>query len=131
MKSNFPIYLAKVNKILLFLFLLILLVQFLFPPYFGMDSLSNGKVHTFLGYHPVWKDIPPEKVYKFMLEKGKIVSDSIPTSENKLTFNYSKYESHINKVRLIANTLLLSVTYLLLVLILTKLKNIRRKVTPE
>jgi len=131
MKSNFPIYLAKVNKILLFLFLLILLVQFLFPPYFGMDSLSNGKVHTFLGYHPVWKDIPPEKVYKFMLEKGTIVSDSTATPGNNLIINYTQYESHINKVRLIANTLLLSVTYLLLVLILTKLKNIRRKVTPE
>lgn len=88
------------------MFILLLMGQVLFPPLYGMDSLSEGKIHTFLGYHPVWKEIPSEKVYELMSAKGIPIVDNLKGNENESAIDYSRYESHLNKVRLIANIIL-------------------------
>lgn len=117
----------KAKKILLVMFTLLLIGQVLFAPFYGMNSLSEDKIHTFLGYHPIWKEIPSEKVYELMLAKGLPIPDTLKGNENEYPIDYSRYESHLNKVRLIANIILFCASYICMFLLIRSGIKIRRR----
>jgi hypothetical protein len=91
---------------------LILLAMILFPPYFGVDRESGGRLHAFIGHHPIWDPPPASYVYQ-RLSSGDPGS-SAPA-------DLSSFEARVNVVRLARNIALLGVAALLAKIVLGRL----------
>jgi hypothetical protein len=63
----------------------------LFPPYFGIDRGSEGRVHAYLGHHPVWKPPSSEHVFRALSPRGS----SVPGPER-----LGAYQARLNVVNL-------------------------------
>jgi amino acid transporter len=50
---------------------IVLITIFLFPPYFGIDPASQGRIHGPVGFHPAWA--PPDQEYV----SGVFVADGL------------------------------------------------------
>ena len=66
---------------ILVLFIAGLVVIFLFPPYFGMDTTTDGRIHGFLGYHPAWNAPSQERAYAILLEGGVLPDSGVQVSD--------------------------------------------------
>lgn len=77
----------------LFIFVLIL-----FPPYFGIDVESEGRVHAFIGYHPIWSPPSSEQVYEILTSESASAVDAV---------RLSSFEARLNVVRLAFNIFVL------------------------
>ena len=62
-------------------------VAVLFPPYFGMDSTSQGQVHGPVGFHPVWAPPGPEHVLDVFAEGGLIPEGGVEASALDIRVN--------------------------------------------
>jgi hypothetical protein len=51
-----------------------------FPPYFGMDVTSDGRIHGFLGYHPAWDPPSQEGAYAILLDDGLVPASGVQAS---------------------------------------------------
>jgi hypothetical protein len=72
----------------------------LFPPFFGVDRESNGRIHAALGHHPIWR--PPSSAEVFRaLSPG---AASLPEAERLAAF-----QTRFNAVDFAAKALLLLV----------------------
>jgi hypothetical protein len=47
-----------------------LVLMLSFPPYFGIDEGSQGRVHAFLGFHPFWDPPTREDALAVLSEAG-------------------------------------------------------------
>jgi hypothetical protein len=68
----------------------------LFPPYFGMDSSSQVRVHAPVGYHPVWAPPAQEYVHRIFVDRGLIPENGpapsaldVRRNDIRLAFNVS------------------------------------------
>jgi hypothetical protein len=77
---------------------LIALVLVLFPPFFGVDIESEGRVHASLGYHPVWSPPTSEHVYEVLTSRGAAGVD-----EQRI----SSFQARLNVVHLVFNIFVL------------------------
>lgn len=77
---------------------------FLFPPYYGIDTASDGRLHAFAGYHPVW-DPPSQEDLLAVFEQAGLVEEGrlLPAS----------LEGGLNTVRLGFNILILGIATLI------------------
>jgi hypothetical protein len=101
------------QKLVLYIEVVLLLVMFIFPPYFGIDRNSEGQVHAGMGYYPFWSPPSSSDVFQVLSEQFP----SIQGQEERL----DSFESGLNKVLLTFNVVLsLLVTGCLLLLFRTR-----------
>ncbi|MCK5652075.1 MAG: hypothetical protein KAJ42_11885 [Gemmatimonadetes bacterium] len=60
---------------------------FLFPPYFGIDRNSQGRVHGPVGFHPAWAPPGPEHVLGVFEEDGLVPEEGIEASALDIRVN--------------------------------------------
>jgi hypothetical protein len=65
----------------LVLFLTGVATMFLFPPFFGMDTTSDGQIHGSLGHHPAWNPPSQERAYSILLERGVLPESGVHVSD--------------------------------------------------
>jgi hypothetical protein len=75
---------------------LLILVMLAFPPYFGMNVESGGALHASIGHHPIWN--PPESEY--------VCHALNPGDAEVCRGDVSAFDSRLNKVRLVAQVVL-------------------------
>ena len=63
------------------LFLGGLIAMVLFPPYFGMDTTSNGQIHGGLGYFPVWEPPTQQHALALLTESGVVPEGGVRASD--------------------------------------------------
>ena len=103
----------RVQKLVLVAEVVLLLVMFIFPPYFGIDRESEGQVHAAMGYYPFWSPPTSSDVFRALAEQFP----SLQGQEERL----GSFESGLNKVQLTANVAMsLLVTGFLLFLFRTR-----------
>ena len=71
-----------------------LLLMLLFPPYFGIDTTSQGRVHASLGYYPVWA--PPTGADALPVLAGEAVAPHVAIEPQNI-------DVRMNGVRLVIN----------------------------
>jgi len=86
----------KASVILVGVGAFVIALMILFPPYFVIDSQSNGRVHGPIGYHPIWK--PPTSEYGYLRVHSKdYEGQSVPEiSKERL----ESYKIRVNRVGL-------------------------------
>jgi hypothetical protein len=94
----------KQQKGILVVAALVLLVMILFPPYYGIDRESGGRLHAFIGYHPVWDPPSASDVYQRLTPAAP---------EGSSPGDLSSFEARLNVVRLAFNLALLGVAAVL------------------
>ncbi len=77
---------------------LFIVALILFPPYFGIDVESEGRVHAFIGYRPVWSPPSAEQVYEILTSESASDVD---------VARLSSFEARLNVVRLAFNVFVL------------------------
>ncbi len=77
---------------------LFIVVLILFPPYFGIDVESEGRVHAFIGYRPIWSPPSAEQVYEILTSESASDVD---------VARLSSFEARLNVVRLAFNVFVL------------------------
>ncbi len=86
------------QKYTLILAVFFIIIMILFPPYFGIDTESEGRVHAFIGYHPIWSPPSSEYVYEALTSESAANADAA---------RVSSFQARLNKVQLIINFLIL------------------------
>jgi hypothetical protein len=101
------------QKIVLYVEVVLLLIMFNFPPYFGIDRENERQVHAQMGYYPFWSPPSSTDVFQELSEQFP----SIRGQEERL----ESFESGLNKVMLTFNVVIsLLVTGFLVFLFRTK-----------
>ncbi len=77
---------------------LALLLMLLFPPYFGIDRTSDGRVHAFLGYHPLWA--PPTATDALPVLAGEAVAPYAGTEPQNVDVRMDLVRLGINVIAL-------------------------------
>lgn len=96
---------SKANAILIGMGSFVIALMILFPPYFVIDSQSDGRVHGPIGYHPIWK--PPTSEYGYNRLHSK---DPGPEPVSKISKErLNSYEIRVNKVGLTMQSILVVV----------------------
>jgi hypothetical protein len=75
------------QKGVLVLFIIAIITMFLFPPYFGIDRDSQGRVHGPVGFHPAWAPPGPEHVLGVFEEDGLVPEEGIEASALDIRVN--------------------------------------------
>ena len=90
---------------------LVLILMILFPPYYGIDRESGGRVHAFVGYHAIWN--PPSASYVY---ERLAFLDPESADPGRL----SSFEARLNAVRMIFNCAILGIATALAMFVLRK-----------
>lgn len=90
-----------------------------FPPYYGKDIASNGKIHCFLGYYAIWDKPTSNIVYNKLVDEGKVDEGLIPDQNFE---RMQDFVTEFNKVRYIFNLIILSFGYLILLVFVNLIK---------
>ncbi len=77
---------------------LFIVVMMIFPPYFGIDVESEGRVHAFIGYRPIWSPPTAAQVYEILTSESAADVDVV---------RLSSFEARLNIVRLTFNVIVL------------------------
>lgn len=93
---------TKANVILLGVGAFVIAIMILVPPYFVIDSQSNGRVHGPIGYHPIWKPPTSEYGYIRLHSKDPEAEPVSKISKERL----DSYEIGVNKVGLTMQSIL-------------------------
>jgi hypothetical protein len=96
---------TKASVILVGVGAFVIALMILFPPYFVIDSQSNGRVHGSIGYHPIWKPPTSEYGYARLHSKDPSADPVSKISKERL----DSYEIGINKVGLAMQSILVVV----------------------
>jgi hypothetical protein len=88
------------QRLILTLGIVVLLLMYLFPPYFGIDVESEGAVHGSVGFHPLWRAPNPEYVYEALTSHSP---------QNVDPARLSSFQSRVNKVMLGFHTIIVVV----------------------
>lgn len=77
----------KRQRGVLALSIIVLITLLLFPPYFGIDRTSQGRVHGPVGWHPAWAPPDPEHVLSAFAEDDLIPEGGIEASALDIRVN--------------------------------------------
>ena len=111
MKSN---KLRIILRITRSLFLLLVIISILFPPFFAIDASSKGEIHTGMGYFPIWNKPGNIDAFEILASSG-MIDQSIEVSEaDEINTNLDQFESHFNKIQFIFNLLVLIILMLVI-----------------
>jgi hypothetical protein len=92
--------------------------MFVFPPYAGMDTESEGRVHAFLGYYPFWDPPTPEDVFHALRQRFPELEELGAGANDVDSKRLSSFSPLFNRVRLVFNLVFVGMgTGLLLVLL--------------
>ena len=94
------------------------ILMLIFPPFYGIDTTSDGQIHAFIGHHALWSPPTPEHVFA-------ILSEAEVGPEGGL--ENSNLEVRRNNVRLGSNIFVLILLSLLGLLMLKTGRNAKGK----
>jgi hypothetical protein len=77
----------RYQKGMLALFTCGLVLMLSFPPYFGIDGASQGRIHAFLGYHPFWDPPTREEALAVLSEAGAEPGRSLQLTDLRVDRN--------------------------------------------
>lgn len=110
------------QKVAIVFEVVLLAVMFILPPYAGIDRESDGRIHAFLGYYPVWDTPSSEDVFHALRQRFPSLEDLGASADDVNEARLSSFSPLFNKVRLIFNvTVSLVITGLLLILLRSKI----------
>ena len=67
----------KRQRVLLICSIVGFVLMLLFPPYFVIDSQSQGRIHSPIGYHPAWDPPSKEDGHEVLMKRGLIPEEGI------------------------------------------------------
>lgn len=97
--------------------MVLVLVLIIFPPFFGIDNESAGKVHTNLGYFPIWAKPGESDAFDGLVERGLL--REYECSADHSIIEPGRYTAHMNKVHLAANMLLVVFANVMMLIIIS------------
>ena len=112
------------QKVVIVCEVVLLLLMFIFPPYAGIDTESDGRIHAFLGYYPVWDPPSSEDVFHALRQRFPSLGGLSASADDVNDARLSSFSPLFNKVRLIFNV---TVSLLIIGLLLILLRSKQRK----
>jgi hypothetical protein len=102
----------RITRCCHFLFAVIILLLIIFPPYYAVDTKSNGKIYEAMGYYPVC-DAPTSKDAYYCLVNSKKI-DAVVFENNNNREGINQYTANFNTVKFIINIILTGIVYFVL-----------------
>jgi len=84
----------------------LLAVLLSFPPFFGIDTTSNGRVHADIGHHPRWRPPSPEQVLRAVSARRGAAARGAAVPGPAGSPDPAAYQARLNVVRLASEALL-------------------------
>ena len=109
-----------INLICHFLFAVVVLLFVIFPPFYAIDTKSNGKIHSAMGYYPLWSTPASKDAYYCLVNNNKI--SGVVFENDSDGSGLVQYAAKFNTVRFITNFIIAAVVYLIMIVGLKRLR---------
>lgn len=96
------------------LFFVLLIMSFIFPPYFAIDTKSYNTIHTSMGYYPVWNRPGGREAFDVLVREGKVNQRIGASQVIEYPPDIDQFEARLNTVRFIINILMISILALII-----------------
>ncbi len=109
-----------------FLFAVVILLFIVFPPFYAIDTKSNGKIHTAMGHYPIWNVPNSKDAYYCLINSNKM--DAVVFDNSNSEMEMTQFAANFNTVRFIIILIIAVLVYLVLLILLTV---IGRRLRPQ